>query len=125
MRSIAAAYATSGGPLLLIYLVLIVLNLVGAWRVFEKAGQPGWGILVPIYNVYLMCKIAGRPGYWLILFLIPIVNIFVTLFLAVDIARAFSRTAAFGFGLWILGFIFIPILGFGPAQYTRPSRVNA
>jgi hypothetical protein len=121
----AVMYATSGGPLLLIYVVLIVVNLVGAWRVFEKAGQPGWGILVPIYNVYLMCKIAGRPGYWLILFLIPIVNIVVTFILAMDIAKAFSRSAAFGFGLWILGFIFIPILGFGPAQYAAPARVNA
>jgi hypothetical protein len=111
-----------GGTIVLIPVALIVLNVIGGWKVFVKAGQPGWGILVPIYNIYLMCKIAGRPGWWLFGLLIPFVNIFVSLSIAVGIAKAFSRTVAFGFGLWILGLIFVPILGFGPARYTRPAQ---
>lgn len=122
MESIAATYSAPSGLLLLIYIALIVLNIVGGWKVFEKAGQPGWGIFIPIYNIYLACKIAGRSGWSLIFFLIPVVNIIVALFIAVDIAKAFSRSVGFGVGLWLLGFIFIPILGFGPAQYSRPSH---
>lgn len=107
----------------MIYLAVIVLDIVGGWKIFVKAGEPGWGIFIPFYNMYLVCKIAGRPGWYLIFFFIPVVNVIVALFIAMDIARAFSRTIGFGFGLWLLGFIFIPILGFGPAQYSRPSRV--
>ena len=56
----------------IIYFAFTVLVLVGTWKTFEKAGQPGWGAIIPIYNVYLMCLIAGKPGWWTILFFIPL-----------------------------------------------------
>ena len=52
----------------LVWLALIVLVLAGWWKMFEKAGQPGWAAIIPIYNLYILLKIAGRPGWWLILF---------------------------------------------------------
>ncbi len=125
MQLIAAAFRTSSSPggFLLIPLLLFVFYIVAGWKVFTKAGEPGWGVFVPIYNLYLVCKIAGRPEWWLILFFIPLVNVAIGLIVAMDIAKAFSKTPGFGIGLWLLSFIFIPILGFGSAQYTKPMTL--
>jgi hypothetical protein len=100
-----------------IELALAILVLAGLWKTFEKAGLPGWGAIVPIYNAYLMLKIAGRPGWWLLLYLIPCVNVIITIVVVLDIAKNFGKGAAFGLGLVILPFIFYPILGFGDARY--------
>jgi hypothetical protein len=88
--------------------------------VFRKAGQPLWAGFVPIYNYYVTLKIIGRPGWWLILFFIPIVNIIVTLIMYLDLARSFGQGAGFGLGLFFLWFVFIPILAFSDAQYLGP-----
>jgi hypothetical protein len=112
-----AADATVATIVLVIELALVVVIVAGMWKVFTKAGQPGWGAIIPILNVYLLCKIAGRPGWWLILFFIPIVSIVVAILVCLDIARNFGKGAGFGVGLALLGFIFFPILGFGSAQY--------
>src|SRR4030095_12401751 len=87
------------------------------WKVFTKAGQPGWASLIPIYNLYIWCKIVGRPGWWIILLLIPFVNIIVGIILCIDMAKSFGKGVGFGIGLALLGIIFWPILGFGSAQY--------
>ncbi len=105
----------------LLWLAIVVLIIAGFWKVFTKAGQPGWASLIPIYNGYVLCQIAGRPGWWVVLFLIPIVNIVVSALVSFDVARAFGKTTGFGIGLWLLSFIFYPILGFGDAQYQGPS----
>ena len=123
MQSIAAASSGSAVVILLIYLAVVVFYIVAGWKVFAKAGEPGWGVFVPIYNLYLICKISGRPEWWLILFFIPLVNIVIGLIIAMDIAKAFSKSSGFGIGLWLLSFIFVPILGFGSAQYTQPSAL--
>ena len=60
---------------IIICLVLAVISIAGTWKAFEKAGQPGWACIIPIYNTYIMLKIGGKPGWWLLLFLIPLVNI--------------------------------------------------
>ena len=112
-----------GGILLiLIFIALALFVLVSYWKVFVKAGQPGWGILIPIYNIYLLLKIAGKPGWWLILYLIPLVNIVIAIIVNIDIAKNFGKDAAFGLGLAFLGFIFYPILAFGSAQYQAASQ---
>jgi hypothetical protein len=103
---------------------LLVLFIAAYWKVFEKAGQPGWAVLIPLYNSYVLIKIAGRPGWWLLLFFIPVINVFLLLAISIDVAKAFGKTIGFGFGLWILSFIFYPILGFGSAVYTEPTRVR-
>ena len=120
----AARSSSSGAVVLVLYLAVVIFYVTAGWKVFVKAGEPGWGIIVPFYNLYLVCKIAGRPEWWLILFFIPLVNIVFGLIIAMDIAKAFSKSSGFGIGLWLLGFIFVPILGYGSAQYTRPSGFN-
>lgn len=105
--------------LILIAIAIGLFVIVSLWKVFVKAGQPGWGIFIPIYNVYLLLKIAGRPGWWLILYLIPFVNIVIGIIVNIDIAKNFGKDTAFGLGLAFLGFIFYPILAFGSATYQK------
>lgn len=108
--------------ILLLELALIVLIIAGIWKVFAKAGQPGWAAIIPIFNVYILLKVAGRPWWWLLLLLIPLVNIVIVFVVAIDVAKAFGQGVGFGIGLALLGFIFYPILGFGDATYTAPAR---
>jgi hypothetical protein len=102
----------------IVVLSVAILVLVSFWKVFVKAGQPGWASLIPIYNVVVLLRIAGRPGWWLLLFLIPLVNLAVALLVSVDIAKAFGKGAGFGIGLAFLGFIFYPVLAFSDAEYV-------
>jgi uncharacterized membrane protein YhaH (DUF805 family) len=117
-------YSTGGtvNPVFWIVYAAVMLFMIAAmWKVFSKAGQPGWAILIPIYNLYVMCKIAGRPGWWILLMFIPLVNLIIVIILDIDIAKSFGKGAAFGIGLLLLPFIFFPILGFGSAQYQGPA----
>ena len=103
--------------LAVLWIALVVLAIVGVWKVFTKAGHPGWAAFVPFYNVYIMLKIAGRPGWWLLLFLVPVVNVVIAIIMSIDIAKAFGKGTGFGVGLALLGSIFYPILGLGDATY--------
>ncbi len=102
-----------------VWLILAIFYIVVYWKLFLKAGQPGWGILIPIYNAYLMLKIAKRPGWWLILLFIPVVDVVIGIIVIFDIAKNFGKSVGFGFGLLFLGFIFFPILAFGKAKYKK------
>lgn len=103
-----------------VYLALVILVIAGFWRVFSKAGEPGWAAIIPIFNVYILLKIAGRPWWWLILYFIPIVSLVIWVVVSVDIAKAFGKGTGFGIGLALLPFIFFPVLGFSDAQYQGP-----
>jgi len=106
---------------LLLELALLVVIVAGFWKVFVKAGQPGWAAIIPIYNCYILLKIVGRPAWWLILLFIPLVNFVIAILLAIDLAKSFGKSTGFAIGLLLLGFIFYPILGFGDATYQGPS----
>lgn len=100
--------------LVLIYLVVLVFYIAVMWKVFTKAGRPGWAAIIPIYNAYILCKIAGRSSWWVLLLVIPIVNIVIGVILSLDIAKAFGKGGAFGFfGLFLFALIGYPILAFG------------
>jgi len=118
-------YTTSAGgcsPVqAIIGLLIALLIIVAMWKVFTKAGQPGWASIIPIYNLYVWCKIVGRPWWWILLMLIPFVNFIVAIILCIDMAKSFGKGAGFGIGLALLGIIFWPILGFGSAQYQGPA----
>src|SRR6266567_5944750 len=76
--------------LTLIWLAAAILAIIGMWKVFEKARQPGWASLVPFYNFYILLKIVGRPGWWLVLVFIPIVGIVIAAIVAIDVAKSFG-----------------------------------
>lgn len=115
-----AAGAAFGLVFMLVWLAVVVLLVASLWSVFSKAGEPGWAAIIPIYNLIVLLKIAGKPLWWFILCLIPFVNLIVFIIVAIGVARNFGKGAGFGIGLALLGFIFFPILGFGDAQY-RPQ----
>jgi len=118
----SSAQGTAPSPFSTIIALLIALLLIVAmWKVFTKAGQPGWASIIPIYNLYIWCKIVGRPWWWIILMLIPFVNFIVCIILCIDLAKSFGKGVGFGLGLALLGIIFFPILGFGSAQYQGPT----
>jgi len=102
----------------LVQLAFAIVAIAGIWKVFEKAGQPGWAAIVPFYNVYVMLQIAGKPTWWLILFFIPLVNLIAAVMVSISIAEKFGKSSGYGIGLALLGFIFYPMLGFGDAQYN-------
>ena len=104
-----------------IWLAVIIVVLAGFWKTFEKAGQPGWAAIVPIYNAYIMCKIVGRPGWWVILLMIPYLNFIFFIIVMLDMAKSFGKGVGFAVGLILLNAIFIPILGFGKAEYQGPA----
>ena len=118
-------YNTQGeppSPVSMIFALLIALLIIVAmWKVFTKAGQPGWASIIPIYNLYIWCKIVGRPWWWILLMLIPFVNFIICIILCIDLAKSFGKGVGFGIGLALLGIIFFPILGFGSAQYQGPA----
>jgi hypothetical protein len=118
-------YSTQGeppSPVAMIFgLLIALLIIVAMWKVFTKAGQPGWASIIPIYNLYIWCKIVGRPWWWILLMLIPFVNFIVAIILCIDLAKSFGKGVGFGIGLALLGIIFFPILGFGSAQYQGPA----
>lgn len=109
---------------MIVWLLVVVLMIAAMWKIFTKAGQPGWTAIIPIYNMYIWCKIAGRPGWWVILMLIPFVNFIILIILCVDLAKSFGKGAGFGVGLAFLGIIFLPILAFSSATYQGPSAAS-
>ncbi len=113
-----SAAVTFGGTFLLIWLVILIFYVYVMWRIFEKAGQPGWASLIPIYNTYIMIKIAKRPGWWLLLLFIPLINIVIGIIIILDFAKAFGKGSGFALGLLFLGFIFFPILAFDDSKYV-------
>ena len=118
----ASSQGQAPGPLFWIfYLAFTILILAAWWKIFTKAGQPGWACIIPIYNLYVWCKIVGRPWWWILLMLIPFVNFIILIILIIDLAKSFGKGVGFGIGLLLLPVIFFPILGFGSAQYQGPT----
>ena len=94
------SYSSSGNPpgpvFWICWSAFVILMIAAMWKVFSKAGQPGWAALIPIVNVYFLCKVAGRPGWWLILMLIPLVNFIILIILDIDVAKNFGKGVGLG-----------------------------
>ncbi|MDF7799643.1 DUF5684 domain-containing protein [Pontiellaceae bacterium B1224] len=117
--SYAVASGAIAGGILILGLGLIIILVVAMWKMFVKAGHPGWAAIVPIYNTCVLCDIGGKPMWWVLLMLIPFVNIVIAILVMVGVARNFGRGVGTALGLLFLPFIFMLILGFGSAEYNR------
>lgn len=113
------------GMFWLFWVLCFALILVSLWKVYAKAGQPGWAGIIPIYNLFVMMKIIGRPWWWLLLCLIPLVNIIIGIIISIDVAKSFGQSIMFAIGLLLLPFIFYAILAFGGAKYMGPSAAGS
>ena len=107
--------------MMFLWLVVVVLIIVAEWKIYTKAGKPGWAVLIPIYNVLVLLEIIGKPWWWLLLMLIPVVNIVIGIWAVNLLSRSFGYNEGFTLGIIFLPVIFLPILGFGNAQYQGPA----
>jgi hypothetical protein len=97
-----------------------VLMIVALWKVFTKAGQPGWAAIIPIYDWLVLLRVIGRPWWWLLLLLVPFVNIVVLIIMMLDLAKSFGRGVGFAIGLMLFTAIWGLILAFGSSKYRGP-----
>ncbi len=102
-------------------LAIGVLMIASMWRIFTKAGQPGWAAIVPIYNYIVLLKVAGKPVWWVVLMFIPLVNLVVMLLILSSITRNFGKGMGYTLGLLFLGPVFFPMLAFGDSRYLGPE----
>jgi hypothetical protein len=120
----AGSSSGPGAVAVILYFAIIILAVVGLWKLFTKAGQPGWASIIPIYNTYILLKIAGKPGWWVLLTLIPFVNIAVSIIAGIEIAKRFGYSSGFGAivcGILGIGYL---IIAFGNHTYNvTPAAV--
>lgn len=115
-----AGYGMAVGILVvygIIALVLAALIIVSLWRLFVKAGKPGWAAIVPFYNLFVLFEITFGKGIKFLLLLIPIYNIVVAIQMCIRLAKAFGKTGGYAAGLIFLPFVFMPMLAFGDSTY--------
>lgn len=120
----SAANAAAAGFLIVWYIVILalaVLMLVANWKIFVKAGKPGWGAIVPFYNTYCLFDMSFGNGWLFLLTLVPCVGNVMAIIMYVKLAQAFGKSGGFAVGLIFLPVIFLPILGFGDAEYIGPA----
>ncbi len=120
MPSMGALIGMFACPLL-IAAAFVLLIVAGAWKVYEKAGQPGLAAIIPIYGTYVLTQIAGRDIIWFLLAIIPCTAIIGLPIVSMDVAKKFGKDPVYGLGLAFLPFIFYPLLGFGNARYLGSS----
>ncbi len=116
----AAGILGMGVVMMLVTLAIAAVFIIGMWKVFTKAGQPGWAALIPIYNTIVLLQMVGRPIWWIVLFCIPFVNFVAAVIVLMDLAKSFGQGAGFVV-LMLLGGIGILVLGFGSARYVGPA----
>lgn len=112
-------------------ILVVLVFIIAGWRLFSKAGKPGWAIIVPFYNLYIYTQIIIRPGWWILLYFsiaIPAFGALGLVFLSIidqlRLAKVFGRSAGFGVGLILLGWVFFPILAFSKSQYDAHRVVE-
>lgn len=104
---------------IIFYVAIIVFMIAAMWKIYTKAGKPGWAAIIPIYNIIVLLDIVKKPWWWLLIILfVPLVNIVFLIWMYNRLSKSFGYDAGFTIGILLLPIIFIPILGFGKAEYT-------
>lgn len=98
-------------------IILGLISIISYWKIFNKAGKPGWASIIPIYNYIVMIQIAKLSLIYLLLLIVPLVNIFAIFKINIRIAKKFGKTSGFGVGMTLLSIIFIPLLAFSDNIY--------
>jgi hypothetical protein len=122
MDALAQSSSYSPGLFFWVWIVAVIfLAILPLWVIFTKAGEEGWKAVIPIYNYYVLLKVVGRPGWWLVLYLVPIVNFVIYIIVMNDLSKSFGHGAGFTVGLVLLNWIFLLILAFGSSTYRGPA----
>lgn len=127
-EEVATGLAVAGVGLVIYWLICVgisVFTLVCMWKVFKKAGKPGWAALVPIYNIIVMLEIAELPMWYIALFFVPFANIYAMFKIYIEVAHKFGKSTGFGVGMVFLAPIFLGILAFGKdSNYVGTQNVG-
>lgn len=115
-NAIAASMAVIS-VIMIIFFIIGVITIIANWKVFTKAGKPGWTSLIPFYNMYQLFEVAGMNGWMFLLLLVPFVNFIIIIMLNINLAKAFGKDTGFAIGLILLNPIFMLILAFSDAKY--------
>jgi hypothetical protein len=110
------------GAYLIVVLAIAVFLIACQWKIYSKAGKPGWACLVPIYNIVVLLEIVNKPVWWILLMLIPIVNFVIAIIIIIELAKAFGKDGGFAVGLMLLPIVFYPLLAFGDSQYVYGDK---
>lgn len=103
-----------------VWSALMIFFCITFWKIYVKAGQPGWKIFIPYYNAVIMLRMSGMSGWWILLLFVPIANFILAIVMMAALARAFGRSGGFAVGLFFLPIVFFPILAFGSSRYVGP-----
>jgi len=106
------------GAMIGLWLGIAVVMIAAMWKVFVKAGKPGWAAIVPIYNVIVLLEVVGKPAWWVVLFFVPFVNFVVAIIVLFALAKSFGKGGGFAIGLLLLPPVFYSVLAWGSARYT-------
>lgn len=121
----ASSMGTGYGIAYLVFLlVFYALIIVANWKIFTKAGKPGWASIIPFYNLYVLFEIVGMNGWLFLLLLVPIANIVIFIMYNIKLAQVFGKGTGFIIGLIFLQNIFTLILAFGSSQYQGPQQLT-
>ena len=111
--------------------IIGILTIIANWKIFTKAGEAGWKCLIPIYNSVVLFKIAGISPWLVLVYLAgfipyigPLASLGITIYLMINLAKAFGKDGGFAVGLILLNTIFIMILAFGDAKYQLGNNVD-
>ncbi len=99
---------------------MAAIMIVAFWKIFTKAGEEGWKSIIPFYNTWVLLEISGKPGWWLILMMIPFVNIVIMIMMYNGLSKSFGKGIGYTLGLIFLSPIFFLMLAFSKATYTKP-----
>ncbi|HVY44816.1 MAG TPA: DUF5684 domain-containing protein, partial [Minicystis sp.] len=96
--------------------LVVVISMA---KIFDKAGEPWWAAIIPIYSFLVLLKIVDKPAWWVVLLFVPVANFIVALIVVFALAEKFGQGFGFGVGMLLLPVVFYPMLAFGSAQYRR------
>ena len=113
-----------GKPLQMFSILIFILEVIGMWKIFDKAGEKGWKAIIPIYNLYILFKITYGAGVYFLLLLIPIADIVFWIIMDVKLAKAFGHGIGFTLGLIFLEPIFLLALAFNDDKYQSPKPIR-
>ncbi|HEU4381946.1 MAG TPA: DUF5684 domain-containing protein [Anaeromyxobacteraceae bacterium] len=108
-----------------VWFAVVILVWASFWKICVKAGRQGWEGIIPIYNLVVLLQIVKRPIWWIVLLLIPLVNVVIAIVLLNDLAKSFGKGVGWTLGLIFIPFVFFPILGFGSDPFRgRPAAAT-
>ncbi|WP_075590661.1 DUF5684 domain-containing protein [Labilibacter marinus] len=113
----AGMFAAVGTGAIIFSLLIAVFFIIVGWKIYEKAGKPGWAVIIPIYREIVLLEIIKKPMWWIIMLFIPPFSIIFGIWSVNLLSKSFGKGVGFTIGLLFFPYIFGPILAFGSAKY--------